>query len=95
MLLARWLLTEPRLLLLDEPTRGIDIGAKAQIQALVGQLASEGMSVVFVSAELEEVLRISDRITVLRDHRTVADLDGATATLDSVVDLIASGGDRA
>ena len=94
-LLARWLLTEPRLLLLDEPTRGIDIGAKAQIQALVSQLASEGMSVVFVSAELEEVLRISDRITVLRDHRTVADLDGSTATLDSVVDLIARGGDRA
>ncbi|GHE13927.1 sugar ABC transporter ATP-binding protein [Klenkia taihuensis] len=94
-LLARWLLTEPRLLLLDEPTRGIDIGAKAQIQALVSQLAAEGMSVVFVSAELEEVLRISDRITVLRDHRAVADVPGSTATLDSVVDLIASGGDRA
>jgi monosaccharide-transporting ATPase len=94
-LLARWLLTEPRLLLLDEPTRGIDIGAKAQIQALVSQLAAEGMSVVFVSAELEEVLRISDRITVLRDHRAVADLDGSAATMDDVVDLIARGGDRA
>jgi galactofuranose transport system ATP-binding protein len=91
-LLARWLLTEPRLLLLDEPTRGIDIGAKAQIQELVAQLAGEGMSVVFVSAELEEVLRICDRVVVLRDRHKVAELDGATASLDDVVDLIARGG---
>jgi monosaccharide-transporting ATPase len=91
-LLARWLLTEPRLLLLDEPTRGIDIGAKAQIQQLVAQLATEGMSVVFVSAELEEVVRICDQVVVLRDRRKVAELDGATSSVDDVVDLIARGG---
>jgi monosaccharide-transporting ATPase len=90
-LLARWLLTDPRLLLLDEPTRGIDIGAKAQIQELVAQLASEGMSVVFVSAELEEVLRTCDSVVVLRDRHKVADLDASDATLDGVVDLIARG----
>ncbi len=91
-LLARWLLTEPRLLLLDEPTRGIDIGAKAQIQQLVAQLAADGMSVVFVSAELEEVVRICDRVVVLRDRHKVAELDGATTSVDDVVDLIARGG---
>jgi monosaccharide-transporting ATPase len=90
-LLARWLLAEPRLLLLDEPTRGIDIGAKAQIQALVAQLAAEGMSVVFISAELEEVLRIGDQVVVLRDRVKVAELPGDAATLDGVVDLIAGG----
>ena len=58
-LLARWLITEPRLLILDEPTRGIDVGAKAQIQKLVVDLAADGMAVVFISAELEEVLRLS------------------------------------
>ena len=63
-LLARWLITEPELLILDEPTRGIDIGAKAQIQQLVADLAEQGMSVVFISAELEEVLRLSDRLVV-------------------------------
>ena len=58
-LLARWLITEPRLLILDEPTRGIDIGAKAEIQRLVAELADDGMAVLFISAELEEVLRLS------------------------------------
>ncbi|SOE00124.1 sugar ABC transporter ATP-binding protein [Blastococcus haudaquaticus] len=91
-LLARWLLTEPRLLLLDEPTRGIDIGAKAQIQQLVAELAGEGMSVVFVSAELEEVVRICDRVVVLRDRHKIAELDGADTSVDDVVDLIARGG---
>ncbi len=91
-LLARWLITEPKLLILDEPTRGIDVGAKAQIQKLVAQLADEGMSVLFVSAELEEVLRLSHRVTVLRDRRVVAELpndDGLT--MDRLVDTIASG----
>ena len=92
MLLARWLLTEPRLLILDEPTRGIDIGAKAQIQKLVVDLAGDGMAVVFISAELEEVLRLSDRVAVLRDRRKVADLPRAEASMDQVVELIASGG---
>ncbi|WP_020015984.1 sugar ABC transporter ATP-binding protein [Promicromonospora sukumoe] len=91
-LLARWLATAPKLLVLDEPTRGIDVGAKAEIQKLVAELAADGMSVVFISAELEEVLRISHRIAVLRDRRKVAEIDGNRASMDQVVELIAGGG---
>ncbi|KOV82808.1 sugar ABC transporter ATP-binding protein [Nocardia sp. NRRL S-836] len=90
-LLARWLVTEPRLLILDEPTRGIDVGAKAQIQQLVTTLAAEGTAVLFISAELEEVVRIADRIVVLRDRRKIAELDGSVTGVDEVVELIAGG----
>jgi monosaccharide-transporting ATPase len=72
-ILARWLVTQPYILILDEPTRGIDVGAKAEIQKLVLDLAKEGMSVMFISSELEEVLRISHRIVVLRDRRKAAE----------------------
>jgi galactofuranose transport system ATP-binding protein len=72
-ILARWLVTQPHLLILDEPTRGIDVGAKAEIQKLVLDLAKEGMSVMFISSELEEVLRISHRIVVLRDRKKAAE----------------------
>ncbi|MCA0350777.1 MAG: sugar ABC transporter ATP-binding protein [Chloroflexi bacterium] len=74
-ILARWLVTQPRLLILDEPTRGIDVGAKAEIQKLVLELVKDGMSIVFISSELEEVVRISDRILVLRDRAKVAEYD--------------------
>ncbi len=74
-LLARWLITEPQLFILDEPTRGIDIGAKTQIQKLVTELAAGGMAVLFISAELEEVTRVSHRIAVMRDRRNVAQVD--------------------
>ncbi|WP_329201331.1 MULTISPECIES: sugar ABC transporter ATP-binding protein [unclassified Streptomyces] len=93
-LLARWLLTAPRLLILDEPTRGIDIGAKAEIQKLVARLAGEGTSVLFISAELEEVLRLSHRIAVLRDHRMVATLaNDDTVTPERLLTTIATGTD--
>nr|WSW48858.1 sugar ABC transporter ATP-binding protein [Streptomyces sp. NBC_01001] len=93
-LLARWLLTDPRLLILDEPTRGIDIGAKAEIQKLVARLAGEGTSVLFISAELEEVLRLSHRIAVLRDHRMVATLaNDDTVTPERLLTTIATGTD--
>ncbi|MGB8647963.1 MAG: sugar ABC transporter ATP-binding protein [Anaerolineae bacterium] len=72
-ILARWLATNPRVLILDEPTRGIDVGAKAEIQKLVLELAAEGKSIVFISSELEEVLRISQRILVMRDHKKAAE----------------------
>jgi simple sugar transport system ATP-binding protein len=72
-ILARWLATNPQVLILDEPTRGIDVGAKTEIQKLVMQLAEEGKSCVFISSELEEVLRVSDRIVVLRDRTKVAE----------------------
>jgi galactofuranose transport system ATP-binding protein len=75
-LLARWLITAPALLILDEPTRGIDVGAKAQIQKLVTDLAADGMAVLFISAELDEVARISDRIAVLREGHNIAQIDG-------------------
>jgi monosaccharide-transporting ATPase len=75
-ILARWLATEPRLLILDEPTRGIDVGTKADIQKLVLTLAEQGMSCVFVSSELDEVLRTSHRIVVLRDRVKGAEFSG-------------------
>jgi monosaccharide-transporting ATPase len=75
-ILARWLATNPRLLILDEPTRGIDVGTKAEIQKLVLSLAEEGMSCVFISSELEEVLRTSHRIVVLRDQKKIAEYTG-------------------
>ena len=72
-ILARWLATNPKVLILDEPTRGIDVGAKAEIQKLVMELAEEGKSCVFISSELEEVQRVSDRVAVLRDRKKVAE----------------------
>ncbi|MCE6999190.1 sugar ABC transporter ATP-binding protein [Saccharothrix sp. S26] len=92
-LLARWLVTQPKLLILDEPTRGIDVGAKAQIQKVVADLAAEGMAVLFISAELEEVVRVSDRVVVMRDRQKVAELDGEVG-VDDVMALIAGGGDH-
>ncbi len=75
-ILARWLATNPKVLILDEPTRGIDVGAKTEIQKLVLELAEEGKSCVFISSEMDEVLRISDRIAVMRDHKKVAEYPG-------------------
>ncbi|WP_030394416.1 sugar ABC transporter ATP-binding protein [Kitasatospora purpeofusca] len=94
-LLARWLITDPKLLILDEPTRGIDIGAKAEIQKLVADLAEKGMAVLFISAELEEVLRLSHRVGVLRDRRMVAQLRNDDAlTPERVLATIASGAEQ-
>jgi simple sugar transport system ATP-binding protein len=91
-LLARWLITEPKLLILDEPTRGIDVGAKAEIQKLVASLAGEGLAVLYISAELEEVLRLSHTIGVLRDRHLVARLDnGPDVTEERILQTIASG----
>jgi len=75
-LLARWLAMQPRLIILDEPTRGIDVGAKAEIEKLVGSLRERGLSVLFISSELDEVLRVSQRVVVLRDRRKVGELEG-------------------
>jgi monosaccharide-transporting ATPase len=75
-ILARWLATNPQILILDEPTRGIDVGAKAEIQRLVLSLAEEGKACVFVSSELEEVLRTSHRIVVLRDREKITEFSG-------------------
>jgi galactofuranose transport system ATP-binding protein len=90
-LLGRWLITEPRLLILDEPTRGIDIGAKTEIQRLVTQLSGDGMAVVYISAELEEVLRLSHRVVVLRDRKVVAERDNQGLTADDIMATMAEG----
>jgi len=74
-MLARWLITQPDLLILDEPTRGIDIGAKTEIMKLMTTLSKDGMSILFVSSELEEVLRTCNKIAVLRDRKKVAELE--------------------
>ncbi|WP_410812124.1 sugar ABC transporter ATP-binding protein [Micromonospora sp. 067-2] len=94
-LLARWLITEPRLLILDEPTRGIDIGAKTEIQKIVAQLSDGGTAVLFISAELEEVLRLSHRVAVMRERRLVAQLaNDDDLDADRVMQTIASGSHR-
>ncbi len=91
-LLARWLITEPRLFIVDEPTRGIDVGAKAEIQRLIAELASGGMAVLFVSAELEEVLRLSHKIEILRDRRLVEELENSELLdADRIMQTIAGG----
>ncbi|CAH0148955.1 sugar ABC transporter ATP-binding protein [Microbacterium sp. Bi128] len=90
-LLARWLATAPELLILDEPTRGIDVGAKADIQRKVAELAEKGLSVVFISSELEEVLRIAQRVAVLRDRRKIGELATRDVDLDGLVTYIAEG----
>ncbi|WP_329277446.1 sugar ABC transporter ATP-binding protein [Streptomyces sp. NBC_01451] len=91
-LLARWLITQPKLLILDEPTRGIDVGAKAEIQKLVVSLSEEGMSVLYIAAELEEVLRLSHTIGVLRDRKLVAQIaNGPEITPTRILETIASG----
>ncbi|MBN9196026.1 MAG: sugar ABC transporter ATP-binding protein, partial [Microbacterium sp.] len=81
-----------QLLILDEPTRGIDVGAKADIQQLVARLSAEGLSVVFISSELEEVLRLAQRIVVLRDRRKIGELTTTADTdVDELVEIIAQG----
>jgi ABC-type sugar transport system ATPase subunit len=84
-ILARWLLTEPRVLLLDEPTRGIDVGAKAEIYALIRRLAAQGMAILMTSSELPELLAVSDRILVLCEGRLTAELPRAEATEETIM----------
>ena len=90
-ILARWLLTHPEYLILDEPTRGIDIGTKIEIQKLVLKLASEGMSVTFISSETDEMLRTCSRLIVMRDRRKVGEISGEDLTQSKIMDTIAGG----
>ena len=91
-ILARWLLTHPKYLILDEPTRGIDVGTKTEIQRLVLKLSEEGMSVTFISSEIEEMLRTCSRLIVMRDRNIVGELKGDQLTQDQVMYTIAGGG---
>jgi len=90
-ILARWLLTHPEYLILDEPTRGIDIGTKVEIQKLVLKLAQEGMSITFISSEIEEMLRTCSRLIVMRDRNIVGELKGSDVTQNNVMHTIAKG----
>jgi ribose transport system ATP-binding protein len=81
----------PKLLILDEPTRGIDVGAKAEIQALIRELADQGLGVLMISSELEEVIEGSDRVFVLRDGRTVAELAKGEISEPAVMAAMAHG----
>ncbi|WP_417068787.1 sugar ABC transporter ATP-binding protein [Niveibacterium terrae] len=88
-LLARWLATEPKMLILDEPTRGIDVAAKLEIMDLVKAQCRKGLAILFISSEMAEVLRVSDRIAVLRDRRKVGELKGAGTSEQDVFRMIA------
>jgi simple sugar transport system ATP-binding protein len=87
--LGRWLATEPEILILDEPTRGIDVAAKQEVMGEIQQLARAGLAVLFISSEMDEVVRVSDRIVVLRDRRKVGEVAGHGSEQD-VYHLIAA-----
>jgi ABC-type sugar transport system ATPase subunit len=93
--LAKWLAASSHILILDEPTRGVDVGAKAEIHALIGELASRGTAILVISSELPEVISLSDRIIVLRNGRIAGELARRDATEDSVLRLMAGIGDPA
>ena len=82
--LGKWLATNPRILIMDEPTRGIDVGAKAEIHQLMRKLAGEGMAILMISSELPEVLGMSDRVLVMNGGRIVGEFDKAHATAEAV-----------
>ncbi|MEU3661898.1 sugar ABC transporter ATP-binding protein [Streptomyces sp. NPDC032940] len=90
-LLARWLAMNPKVLLLDEPTRGIDVGAKAEVQKLVDELAVDGLGVLLISSDLEELIEGSDRVVVLKDGAVVGELTGDDVTEDKLMRAIAGG----
>jgi ribose transport system ATP-binding protein len=90
-LLARWLCLNPRLLLLDEPTRGIDVGAKAEVQSLIDELARDGLAVVLISSDLEELVEGADRVVVLRAGTVVGELTGDDVSEQSIMKALATG----
>jgi simple sugar transport system ATP-binding protein len=93
-ILARWLVTQPELLILDEPTRGIDVHAKSEIMNLAMKLCDEGMALVFISSELEEVIRCSDRVAVMRDRKKIAEISGMDLNEEKILKTIAAEGGR-
>ena len=88
-LLARWLAMNPKLFMLDEPTRGIDVGAKAEIEKVMSELCDKGMAILFISSEMEEVSRNCDRVVVLRDRRKIGEISGEQITIQSIMKMIA------
>ncbi len=93
-LLSKWMFTEPDILILDEPTRGIDVGAKYEIYCIINQLAAEGKSVIMISSELPEILGMSDRIYVLNEGSIVGEFDGQEATQEKIMGAILKSGNK-
>ena len=93
LVLAKWLAAQCRILILDEPTRGVDVGAKAEIHALIDQLAADGNAVILISSELPEVLHLSTRILVLREGRVAGELSREAANQAAVMRLMAGLGE--
>ena len=90
-IVARWMATQPDLLILDEPTRGIDVGAKAEIQRLMLEMCHFGVSVIFISSELDEIIRCSNRIVIMRDGKKVGEVNGEDCTQQTILSIIAEG----
>ena len=90
-IVGRWMERNPKILILDEPTRGIDVGTKTEIQKLVIRLAEEGMAVVFISSEIEEMLRTCERMVVMRDGSKVGELSGEEMNQSAIMSTIAGG----
>jgi len=88
--LAKWLFSDPRILILDEPTRGIDVGAKHEIYMIINDLAAQGIACLFISSEMPEIIGMSDRIYVMSEGRITAELDGKTATQEEIMRHILS-----
>jgi rhamnose transport system ATP-binding protein len=83
--IAKWLATQPRVLILDEPTRGIDIGAKVEVHRIIAELAASGLAIILISSDLPEVLAMSDRVLVMHEGRLTAELSRAEATEERVM----------
>ena len=84
-MLSKWLNTQPSLLIVDEPTRGVDVGAKAEVHTIIGELASEGIGIIVISSDLPEVLALSDRVLVMREGRQMAIFDRDEADQERVM----------
>ena len=84
---SKWLNTQPKVFILDEPTRGIDVGAKAEVHNMIRELADQGMAILCISSDLPEVLAMSDRVLVMREGRQMGILDGPQATQESIMSL--------
>ena len=91
-MLAKWLNAAPRILIVDEPTRGIDIGAKAEVHAILRDLASRGVAILIISSDLPEVLSLADRVLVMREGRLVGEFSGAAVTEEDVMHLALGAG---
>ena len=89
--LAKWLVQQPKVMILDEPTRGIDVGAKAEIHRLMSQLASQGMAIIMISSEMPEVLGMSDRVLVISNGRVAGKLDRSEATQEKIMEYAVGG----